>query len=635
MTALARRILVLFLTNAFAFAVPAVSAVSTAETAIPQRVANIAAMLDATPRGLGIPITDRDAWNRFAEIPGFRSAAESASELLVKPVPDLPDTLFLQFTRSGNRVNYESPYFTRRTVLGRLVLAECLESRGRFLDVIELYIRAICSEPTWMLPAHDRELKNYRGEAVQVDLFVAETSWTLATVDHLLQDRLSPDVRMLLRKEVRRRTFDPVLRILRDGESAASWMTTTNNWNAVCFGGVVGAALALVESQEERAWFIYGAEKYTTNFFAGFTSDGYCSEGLGYWNYGFGHYLMLAVAVSRATGGRLDPLDREKVSNIARFPVNIEIIPGVYPAFADCPVTARPTPRFMRFLSRRYGFGSDRWNTPSDPDFGRHFYELVLFDLTGDIGVPEGGNGEGEKYPVRHWFEDAGVLICRPPEVVQNGLGAALKGGHNNEHHNHNDLGSFVVALKEKALIVDPGAEVYTARTFSSRRYESSALKSFGHSVPVVAGKLQRTGAEAKAVVVGTNFTESHDRVIFDLSSAYDVPTLRKLERTLDYSRAGRCALTVTDRVEFSSPERFETALVTFSEWRETSPGVLTIQDGAVALNVKITVSGSGFRITSERIDENMTAKKQPVRIGIVLEKPVRETVVTMTIRSE
>jgi len=32
--------------------------------------------------------------------------------------------------------------------------------------------------------------------------------------------------------------------------------------------------------------FAAAAEKYVENFLAGFTPDGYCSEGLGYWNYG-------------------------------------------------------------------------------------------------------------------------------------------------------------------------------------------------------------------------------------------------------------------------------------------------------------------------------------------------------------
>ena len=42
------------------------------------------------------------------------------------------------------------------------------------------------------------------------------------------------------------------------------------------------------------------------HFIGGFTDDGYCSEGMGYWNYGFGHYIMMGLAVRAATKGKLD-----------------------------------------------------------------------------------------------------------------------------------------------------------------------------------------------------------------------------------------------------------------------------------------------------------------------------------------
>jgi uncharacterized protein YfaT (DUF1175 family) len=73
----------------------------------------------------------------------------------------------------------------------------------------------------------------------------------------------------------------------------AFWLWATHNWNAVCLAGTVGTALAVVESSRDRAWFVAVAEERIRSFLRGFTPDGYCSEGLGYWNYGFGHYVWL------------------------------------------------------------------------------------------------------------------------------------------------------------------------------------------------------------------------------------------------------------------------------------------------------------------------------------------------------
>jgi len=44
--------------------------------------------------------------------------------------------------------------------------------------------------------------------------------------------------------------------------------------------------------------------------------------------------------------------------------------------------------------------------------------------------------------------------------------------------------------------------DVYPARTFSSRRYESDVLNSFGHPAPLVNGKLQKTGRQASGRLI-------------------------------------------------------------------------------------------------------------------------------------
>src|SRR5690606_32488668 len=48
----------------------------------------------------------------------------------------------------------------------------------------------------------------------------------------------------------------------------------------------------------------------------------------------------------------------------------------------------------------------------------------------------------------------------------------AAKGGHNNESHNHNDVGNFILYYKNRPLLIDVGVEFYTAKTFSDERYQ-------------------------------------------------------------------------------------------------------------------------------------------------------------------
>ncbi len=189
---------------------------------------------------------------------------------------------------------------------------------------------------------------------------------------------------------------------------------------------------------------------------------------------------------------------------------------------------------------------------------------------------------------LRTWFRDAGVLICRPaPESVCK-IGVALKGGHNAEHHNHNDVGSYVVVAGKTPVLVDPGAEVYTRRTFSSKRYVSGVLNSLGHPVPRIAGKLQRTGGRARGTVLRTDFTDAADTLVIDYRAAYDVATLKKLTRTFTYSRGGAGSLTVSDEAAFSKPTTYETALITLGKCQKAAPNAITVTDGGQSLRINI-----------------------------------------------
>ena len=137
----------------------------------------------------------------------------------------------------------------------------------------------------------------------------------------------------------------------------------------------------------------------------------------------------------------------------------------------------------------------------------------------------------------------------------------AVKGGHNDEFHNHNDLGSYVVLVGGKIVAGDPGGEVYTARTFSKHRYDSKVLSSYAHPVPVVDGQLQGTGRKFAAKIVRTDFTDAKDEIVFDLTAGYPVKTLKRLLRTFIFDRAAK-RFTVRDEVEFSEPTAFAEAWI-------------------------------------------------------------------------
>jgi hypothetical protein len=599
------------------------------------RVAEIAAMLAPESRGAGATIADRKVWDEVARSAHFKGFVRGAERLIDEPLPDLPDDLYLDFSRTGNRDRYQKVSFDRHRRFAQMVLAECLENRGRFLPAIEKAAAAILAEKTWVLPAHDGNLANFQGKVVEIDLRSAAAASEFATANYWLGDKLSEKTRKLIRSELERRTFVPFEGMVKQGKPRTWWLTGTNNWNAVCLAGVTAAATAIIEDRQRRAFFMAAAEKYIEYFIGGFTPDGYCSEGLGYWNYGFGHFMLLAENVFQATGGKLDLWKRPKTEAMAQFARRLEILPSVYPAFADCHIGPRPDERIMAYVSRRFGWGWTEWEKkglglaagPSSD-----LFEFGLMGLPNSASKRPAASAGDSQPPLRDWFNDAGILICRPTPDSSRALGAALKGGHNAEQHNHNDVGSFVVAIGKATPLLDPGSEVYTQRTFSGRRYESNVLNSFGHPVPRVAGKLQSAGRQAAAKVLKTEFANDRDTLVLDIRSCYDVPELTKLVRTFEFSRQDRGSLTVSDEVEFKSPQDLETALITLSSWKQSSDGTLVIGEGAEAVQVKISTGKHPFRLQAAEIREDLPGKAVPKRLGIVLTEPVRQAVLRVTI---
>ena len=96
------------------------------------------------------PASDRNAYNLLPDELKQRLIA-AGEACLDSPYPPVYATDFMSFKRTGNRVNFENLYFKRRYNLNSLVLAECTEAKGRFLDQIINGIFVLCEESAWQL----------------------------------------------------------------------------------------------------------------------------------------------------------------------------------------------------------------------------------------------------------------------------------------------------------------------------------------------------------------------------------------------------------------------------------------------------------------------------------------------------
>jgi len=594
----------------------------------PARVSQIAAWLPVQPAAFAWPITNRAAWEKLAADPAFAGTVAAADQQLNQPLKDVPDSLFLEYSQNGNRTHWQTAEFRRRDRIARFTYAEALENRGRFLPALEATIRALAAEKTWVMPAHDGNLDNFNGHAITPDLGATGLAAELAEADYILGDKLSPAARTAIRDNVRRRVLAPFRAMIEGRQKEAFWIRAPMNWNAVCVGNTVFAALALVDAREERAFYAAAGEHCIRHYLSGFTPDGYCAEGIGYWNYGFSHFILLTETLRQATHGKIDLLQDDTAIAAARFCRRSEILPGIFPTISDVTPGTKPSVPFVAYVCRRLAL-------PGDEPLASDKLGLALGALFSSLpaDVPRARNLAADRDdPLRSFFPGGGVLITRNGPANGRAFAAALKGGNNDEPHNHNDVGSFSVVLDGQMLVCDPGGEVYTRRTFSAHRYDSKVLNSYGHAVPIVAGQLQRTGAAARGVILETNFTADTDVFKLDIRSAYAVPALEQLERTFVFHRGRTPSLAISDAVEFSTPQTFETAIITWGKVEAAGAGALEITDGPSRVRVTIDTQGHPFKWRSELINEDVEAKRKPFHVGITLDDPITQGVITLRI---
>src|SRR5699024_1226834 len=117
--------------------------------------------------------------------------------------------------------------------------------------------------------------------------------------------------------------------------------------------------------------------------------------------------------------------------------------------------------------------------------------------------------GTGPVLAAETWLQDVQLLVARGRGGDPGGPALAVKGGHNDEAHNHLDVGSYLVALDGAPVLIDLGQPTYTARTFTERRYEIWTMTSSWHNLPEIRGHQQGVGERFRAVEVQPELQET------------------------------------------------------------------------------------------------------------------------------
>ncbi|MEV6343072.1 heparinase II/III family protein [Actinoplanes sp. NPDC051851] len=509
------------------------------------------------------PATDRAVWDPVildaATLDGLRERAEAD---LVSPWPVPLASGYARYFADGDRDRYEQVVFARQARLSRATVLAAATLEPAWLDEVIDGTVLLCEQSSWCWPAHDDTFTRHGAVLPTVtdpflDLGAGEVAAQLAWIDHLLgpllDDRV-PGLRSRIRHEVDRRVLAPFER-RRDWH----WLGLTgdvHNWNPWIHGNVLVAALSLVDDPARRARLVGLVTEGLERYAASLPEDGAIDEGYSYWWNGACR-LIEAYDLLDWAAGHVPAEHAGRLRETVAFPHRVHLGGAWYLNHADGP--AKPSPdqpwHVLYRAARRSGDRAAEAHAaaqrrPGEPvahesqGLGRLLRALTDPDWT---ALPGGTADEGWLHR-ESWFPSTQVLVARSQAGSSGGLTLAVKGGHNDEHHNHNDVGSFVVALNGVPVLVDPGRPTYTAQTFGAGRYEIWTMRSGWHNLPEIRGHEQGAGRDRAASYVATEAREAYAEMSVELANAYPEAGVRSWRRT---ARLERAADTVTIRDEW------------------------------------------------------------------------------------
>ncbi len=363
------------------------------------------------------------------------------------------------------------------------------------------------------------------------------------------------------------------------------WVKSNNNWNQVCHGGLIAAAITVAEDEPEvAAKTISRALEHMPKALSEYVPDGVYPEGPTYWSYGTSFSVMTIEMLRSAFDQDFGISAFPGFMESAEFVAVTKAPSGLYYNFADC--GDRPSQSGDPILA---WFAAETGNTNyfDDDLFLSPAEEMSLSRICGAALIWMARYEPSRTSELPHsWFGQGTnpIAIFADPEGDR-GYFFGAKGGAGILNHGNMDGGSFIFELDGVRWVVDPGVQPYHElekegfNLWSScqtcDRWKLLTKNNFGHSTITVNGELHVVDGHAEMI---NSVAGDQPEVTFDLSPTF-AGFVQSAKRT--FKKNTPVSLLIEDEI-VPSPETKTICwqLLTTAAVKLTDDGAILKKDG-------------------------------------------------------
>ena len=395
----------------------------------------------------------------------------------------------LTYQKEGKRLLNVS-----RAALERILYMSYLyrmTSQEKYLVKAEATLNEVSDFPDWNQNEHYLDVAEMAfGVAIGLD-------WLASDLQQTTKDKV--------KKALKAYAFDTYLA---DGDI---FLRSMSNWNQVCTGGLISAAIACYEDNPQAMEVLIGTlvENNRTHGMTIYNTDGNYSEGYTYWAYGSIYQVITMAALENVFGHDGGLKDASSgFAKTGRWIMFMEGPSGQCFNFSDC--NAPVYPRLpLWYISSFYKDASVLYKEISKIDngmYGKSFEERRFLPLVQVFANASLLNRTIPAPVQKVWF--GGETVETHPTLLvhtnisdpSNDYFLAMKGGRASTSHSHMDGGSFVFDAHGMRWAMDLGLQKYNDLELygidlwnygkNSTRWNVFRLNNLSHNVITINGNI-------------------------------------------------------------------------------------------------------------------------------------------------